>query len=157
VPSFSAGQKLTATALQRVVPLFAFKVADEIVNNSTTFQDDDELFFTLEANAVYEGNLHVVYNSGTTPDLKWQFTKPSGATQTDWSFLGYSTASALTYGTGGESATAGGLGGKTTADAYGLITTTNAGTLRLQWAQNTANASNTTIYAGSYLRCLRVA
>lgn len=155
--TFFAGQKLTATALQAVVPLFAYKVADEIVNNSAAFQDDNELFVSLAANAVYEGWLHVVYNSGTTPDLKWQFTKPSGATQNDWAFLGYSTASALTYGTGGQSATAGGLGGKTVADAWGLITTTNAGQLQWQWAQNTANASDTTVYAGSYLRCLRIA
>jgi hypothetical protein len=157
VPFFSAGQKLTATALQRVVPLAAYKAADEIVNNSTTFQNDDDLFLSLEANAVYLGELHLLYNTGSTPDLKYQFTKPASCTLADWSFIGYSTAGALVYGFGGEAISIGGTGAKLTADAWGLITTTSAGVLQLQWAQNTLNASDSTLMAGSYLLCQRLA
>jgi hypothetical protein len=157
MPFFSAGQKLTATALQRVAPLAGYKQSDEIVNGSATFQDDDDLFVSLEANAVYKGQLHLLYNSGTTPDIKWQFTRPSGCTLADWSFLGFNTAGTFAYGFGGEAIAAGGLGSKVTADAWGLITTTSAGILQFQWAQNTSTGSNTIMMAGSYLYCQRLA
>ena len=157
MPFFSAGQKLTASALQRIVPLAAYKAADEIVNNSSTFQNDDDLFLSLEANAVYEGHLHLLYNSGSTPDLKYQFTKPSGCTLVDWSFIGYNTGGTLVYGFGGEAISIAGNGSKLVADAWGLITTTSAGVLQMQWAQNTTNASDSTLMAGSYLLCQRLA
>ncbi len=156
--TFFAGQRLLAADLQRIMPLVVYKTANETVNNSAGYQDDNHLALTLEANATYECWLHGIYSSGTTPDLKYQFSKPSGATLADWSVLAYNTASALAFGVApAGDFTPGGLTGTTTFDSWGLVTTTNAGTLRVQWAQNTANASDTIMRAGSYLRALRIA
>jgi hypothetical protein len=39
----------------------------------------------------------------------------------------------------------------------GIITTTNAGTVALQWAQDASIASNTRVAAGSFMRVTRLA
>ena len=56
------------------------KSSDEVVNNSATLQDDDELKFAVSANEKWFSRLFLIWTSGTTPDLKVGFTAPSGST-----------------------------------------------------------------------------
>lgn len=158
----TAGAKLRGSVLSSLVtevrPVAARKTVNETVNNSAALQNDDALFVAVVANAVYDVKLVLHYTSGTTPDLKIGWTAPSGATMV-WGGYLFSTASAFTA-TGnnavGTVVALGGLGADVSAVFDGtVVTSTTAGTLQLQWAQNTANASDSTVYAGSFLELRR--
>lgn len=159
MPDFVAGQDLTADDLNWYARgLHAYKSADETVNNSATFQNDDHLFVSVQANGVYDLFLYAVYSSGGTPDFKEQFTAPAGAAleasffDTNGGAFQWSATGAL----GAVTALAG-----TGANAPFVIRATlfmggNSGTLQWQWAQNTANASDTIVRKGSRLSLLRL-
>lgn len=135
------------------IPVVKYKTVDETVNNSSAYQNDDHLLWSVLASSIYLFELHLFYFSGTTPDIKFQFTAPSGAAIT-WGGVYYNAAAALTSNGNFSLATSlsvGGTGGDAHASLYGtLITSTSPGDFRLQWAQDVANASNTIIYDGSY-------
>lgn len=139
--------------LRRVAPLWADKLVDETINNNATLQDDDDLIIPVEANTTYWCMLDATVLSGATPDWKCDFVAPAAATLTNWKFL-QSTGVGAAYGICGAS---GSLGISTAGVDVGvniwgrLVTSSTAGNLRLRWAQNTANASDTTVRAGSSL------
>ena len=153
----AARNLLNATSLTRVE--FIRKTANEIVNNSTTLQNDDTLLAALAASEVvaFECALHVT--SGTAPDIKFAFTVPSGATLR-WGIIGPDIT--VNQTSNGESGSALTLftAGVTLAGQIILLGTvvnsTTAGNLQLQWAQNTADASDTTVLANSWLKVWRV-
>jgi hypothetical protein len=153
----ASGDKPQAATFDLLIPKIAVKTGSQTVNNSATFVNDSALFLAVDINTTYRCHLHLSYTSGTTPDFKYQFTKPTGATLSAWSFLGYSTTVTFAYGGTGETQS---IGGNVTAiplDAWGILTTsTTAGTFQLQWAQNTATASDTIVQAGSFLELIRV-
>ncbi|HVE27783.1 MAG TPA: hypothetical protein VNC22_20395 [Sporichthya sp.] len=161
----SAGAKLRASVFQSLMaermPLIARKTTNETVNNSSTLQNDDEIFLAVEASCVYHFELRISSDSGTTPDLKLGFTYPTGTT-IRWSGVDADTAGAVRI-TGGltETSVPAVVGGTPSvfASYYSgvVITGVNAGTLQLQWAQNSANLSNSIVQAGSYLLLQRVA
>lgn len=136
-------------------PLFARKTADETVNNSTTLQDDNHLGKLCTLSTSYEVELLLIYNSGATPDFKINFTGPAGSSFT-WvaiSTLGISIPKTLA-----SSLALDGTGADASVLVKGLfIMSTTAGGLQLQWAQNTANASDTIVRTGSYMRLRKVA
>jgi hypothetical protein len=154
---FLSGEILTADALNQSLPKFARKTADETVNNSATFQNDDHLALTVVASATYVFRHHWVFNSGATPDLKSQFTVPSGTTMAYWTqssssihaASGLTEASSVIYDGDGSDITVWTVG-------Y-IVTSSTAGTVQWQWAQSTANASNTIVRKGSILEFVRVA
>ncbi len=92
------------------------------------------------------------YTSGVTPDIKFAFSLPAGATG-DWlsgseafDNDGSNTANittALTVQTGGPL--------ETIATYFRIIMSSTAGDAILQWAQGTANASDTKLKQGSFL------
>jgi hypothetical protein len=159
----AAGAKLRASTLLHLVTearaISIRKSADETINAVGTLQNDDVLFVPLEANAVYFAKLRLTYQSNATPGFKFGWTFPSGTTLPQWSFTGITTVPAFTYGlcvSGGVS----GLGGTAAdqaLDAQGvIIVASTAGNLQLQWCQNTSNASNTIVRAGSEIVLTRV-
>lgn len=128
------------------------KTANEIVNNSNVLQDDDELYFSVGANETWAFRFVVQANSGTTPDLRFAVTAPSGATCR----VGFiDPEGATSNGQYGCGVSTGVVPGNAAVDMYEITGTiqngATPGVVHLQWAQFTANASNTTIYAGSYL------
>jgi hypothetical protein len=160
----SAGSKVRAAILTAFLnermPVTARKTSNETVNGSAALQDDNELFVAVEASCVYHLELRISYTSGTTPDLKIGWTYPTGTT-IRWSGTDSDTAGALRIaGNLTETSVPAicGSGTDINADYTGVIITgVNAGTLTLQWAQNTSTGSNSTIYAGSFLTIKRVA
>jgi len=56
------------------------KTVDETVNNSSTVQDDDDLFVALTASKTYGFLLNGLYRANTTADMDITLTVPSGAT-----------------------------------------------------------------------------
>jgi hypothetical protein len=136
------------------------KLADEVqnstVNATATLQPDDELFFSVGANETWTFRFMLQANSNVNPDFKFAVTAPTGAT------CKVSTAdheAAVSVANLGCGVSTGLVTGNTTNDLYEVVGTVtngaNAGTVQLQWAQNTANAANSTIYAGSSVLATR--
>lgn len=144
--------------------VYVYKTADESVTSSATIQDDDHISFSLNAYETWELNGELqADNVSNNVDIKiaWQF--PAGAT-------------ARFYVTGIQDA------GGNAIQGNGLITGSNtpktiqinsgvsslisvrgiikmgstSGTLKLRWAQGTANLSTTTLRAYSYAKIIRV-
>lgn len=132
------------------------KAADEIVSNSTTLQDDDELTVAV-AIATYEFEAVIFYGAGTTADIKFAWTFPTATFNYRASGLDSATLVVKQVTSLGEaSATSKDFGGPAVGSIryvryQGTITVTVAGTLTFQWAQNSAVVENTVVKAGSYL------
>lgn len=166
-PTFLAGQTLTAALLTASQPDIVVKASTESVTSSTTFQNDDELLLSVEANATYAVELFLVHSSATAGDIKIQFTGPSGATFT-WGAhgaeVGTTSSGAVTEVVMSSRTISevvqlgGGASTGTIAFVRGtLITSATAGTLTLQWAQVTSSASASQVRAGSFLKARRTA
>lgn len=126
---------------------FVVKSADEIVSNSTTLQNDDHLTLALEANKTYYFYTQWILTSSTVADFKWRFIVPSGATM-DWTTVSGADVADATLGSSAS----------TTGNRQAFIAVTGrimvagtAGNVTLQWAQNTAEVSSTTMHKGSFL------
>lgn len=154
--NIQAGARITAAMLQAVAPVAAEKGAVQSVGN-TTLVNDNALFIPLLANAVYRFDCFLLYEGGTqgSSDLKWAWTGPSGFT-INYSVNGVTTTGVATAGyvrgvTGGSVGT-NGASNELGVLMTGTITTSSAqGTLQLQWAQNTSNATDTSVLPASNL------
>lgn len=154
--TFAAGDKPTAAQLNQFLPLSARKVADETINNTATFQDDDALRIAVAANCVYEMHAEVRYTTGAVPNIKFQWTFPAGLTMRYSAHIIPAAAAAWVDFPLIQTDAVGCDDSASLATMTGqVIVSSTAGTLQLQWAQNTANASNTVVSAGSYIRLQR--
>lgn len=157
-----AGSKLRGSTLSALItevrPLEAYKTADQTVNNSAALVNDSELFVAVVANARYDFELRIVHNSGTTPDFKYGWTFPTGTTMRYTQNTVPLAGTAFSLFVQIQTDTPQGEGGAADRGlhAWGkVLVGSTAGTLRLQWAQSTANASDTIVRAGSYLTLRR--
>ncbi|GAA5076723.1 hypothetical protein HNP84_007318 [Thermocatellispora tengchongensis] len=146
--------------------LMATKTNDELVGNSITYQDDDHLFLPVEANSTYRFEMYLWVTSSAAGDFKMCFTGPTN-TNIFFSVLGYqigaTTDSQLKMPTFQWFNLSGGAGAGFTEFGCGvgafspiwfkgtLVTSAAPGTLRLQWAQNAANATATILKQGSWM------
>lgn len=159
--TFLAGQRVTASQLRAAIGLTAIKGADTARASTTTLTADPDLTVAVLANTTYKVSFSLLYKGAATNtgDLKFGFSVPSGATLAG-GFLGIanplgvtilpvtSAASVLvSYGNG----TGNPLWCQVTA---GLIVSSTAGNLVLTWAQNTSNATATTLMTGSSLQAV---
>lgn len=153
----AAGDQLRAAVLSSLITevraLEAHKTADETVNNSATFQNDNELVVPVAANSIYLVELDAVQSSGTAPDFKFTFTLPSGATGY-LNVFAHAESNVVTSLVGLPTATfaLAGVGANARFMARGyIITSTTAGNAQLQWAQNGAAVSDTIVRQGGTL------
>ncbi|MFD2520345.1 hypothetical protein, partial [Emticicia soli] len=138
--------------------IFVRKIISEIVTSSTTFQDDDVLFFNLEANKVYHiyGLLRVGKNDlaiANNDGFKYKFTYTGTltdfkinnitATTTD-SNINTASVSYTSIGSPVNLATS-----SIPIDVY--LETTTTGTFTLQWAQASTTNGNPTVLRQAYL------
>jgi hypothetical protein len=144
--------------LNAIYSVSKMKAVDETVNNSTTLQNDDDLFFTIAASEKWTVEIVCKIVSNATPDFKVFFTAPAGATFNFVTLQSVGTVALVPWASTAQSiitdATATGNIG--IVKAY-VINSTTAGTVNFQWAQNTAEASNTILKAGSFMianRCV---
>lgn len=138
--------------------LFVLKGSDEIVNNSAALQNDDALVLAVSANATYLLRCHIVQNSGATPGFKVDVTMPAGASWKPGTFDCGSSAANEQTGVMSTAAISGITGAA--ADAFVdfeavVVISATSGNVQVRWAQNTANASDTTVRAGSWLELAR--
>lgn len=145
--------------------LFARKTTDQAVTSSTTFVDDNALALSALASGIYVVLGSIIVDGSTAGDLKHQFTAPSGAAF-DWSSYGQSSAATAANGsidqaartlTGSVTHGLVGAGTKLAVRVQGLlVVSSTAGLLQYRFAQNTSDATATTVYAGSFLYALKV-
>ena len=137
------------------------KTANQTVNNSTTLVNDDHLLLALAANEVWYVKLILLQTSSATADIKYQFTVPTdgalyGMTTycnaSDTWTSGYTVAASILSISGGMAAIPNRL-----VTEFIVKNGANAGNLQLQWAQNTADASDTIVKANSSLICHKLA
>lgn len=159
-----AGGRIVASVLQQIAPNAAYKGSSQAITNSSTLTNDGALFLSLQANATYVFVCMLAYNGGTqaSSDLKFGWTYPSGTTMA-YSLAGRTTGGAATTAFW-ENQTAvpvigtNGTGTNYTALLVGTIVTGGTpGILQFQWAQNTSNATATTVLAGSVLAAWQIA
>ena len=133
-----------------------YKTADESVTNSTTLQNDDHLLFAMGANEKWQVNILLLPQSASdTPDCKAALSLPTGAV-----YYGNkacintaATGNLCERWEGASTAFCASAAIRSYFTAYNgvVINGANAGNFQLQWAQNTANATATTIKAGSFI------
>lgn len=161
VNASSAGNTLTVFD---TLPRRKAKTADQIVNDSTALVNDTALSLPVESLAVYQVEAYLLYNSTTTADLSikwavptatafaWTPNSPSAGTPSatgDVNRIGLLAASQITVGGGGA------------PDMVALPTGTltvgaTSGNLTLQFAQATAEVSDTILRAGSWIKLTRI-
>jgi|8_EtaG_2_1085327.scaffolds.fasta_scaffold01202_12 hypothetical protein len=147
--------------------------AEQTINNTATLTTLADFTTALVANATYVAEFVLIYLSGTTPDVKfkWDIGSVSGCT-IEWGQTGSSAINAAAPSGGGAITTynsmhdqtqtmalAGqgtGADNKVVVPIFATIhNSSTAGNLNFQWAQNTANASNTSLLVGSYMKITR--
>jgi len=123
------------------------KDANEIVNNSSAFQDDDELFIPLPINRTFWFQLFLKQSSASNADIKYKFTLPAGASML-WAKINTFLSKAVTSSQ--VEATNGTVNYLPTCIGFVIMGGTS-GNLTTQWAQNVAQASDTTIHEDSMI------
>ena len=144
------------------------KPSNEVVDNSTTLQNDDDFAFSVGVNEVWIGHMMLLLDdeSGTgTPGIKLDWSLPSGATFSTYS--GYYDNSADSVASVQDSQDFSPFYARSVLIDSGptfdwirvdfiLVIGGTAGTAQLQWAQNSANVNGTVIQVNSYLVAQRV-
>lgn len=165
---FTAGQKLTAAALNAAFDVTRITHAggDQIVTNSTTFEASTELTLPVKANASYIFELLLEFTATTTADVKWQLAVPTGTfvrTTLETGVPVSNTANSSEvwiHAIDDNGSTTSGLGTGTivqTQPSGLLIISSTAGDATVEFAQNTAEASDCTLKGGSFIRLTQVA
>src|SRR5262245_3277455 len=143
-------------------PKIYSKTTSETVNNSTVLQNDDTFVIPFCASEVWVAHYVLLTSGNASAEVKWWFDCPTGAAMTGGvNALGFPTAATTNEGDWANYVLADQCGGTTgfygtiavgTAAAihlYFRFATGSGGNLTLQWAQNSASATNTQLQAGS--------
>lgn len=132
------------------------KTADETINSDSTLSNDSHLTATIGGSSeTYYIEATFIFNTGATPDIKFGWSVPTGTTMTV--SPRYNLAGSSLQNAEDESDVIpfdGPSGGQDRMVTFrGVVYTSNTqGTFAVQWAQNTSDASDTTLLKGSMLR-----
>jgi hypothetical protein len=124
------------------------KTADQSITSTTTFTDITELSFPVEANAVYRFRATVIVYAGAG-GFRMTVNGPASPVRVDFAVVGPQT-SVTSYGNSLTNAAS-------TVNALpavqGVIHNgANAGTVTLQFRQDSANAAPTVVKSGSWIK-----
>lgn len=163
---FAAGMNATAALLNNAPGVRpARKTTNLIRNNNAALFTDTELTISVPANTVWALVSNLFYAAATAADAAFNLSVPSGATY-QISSMGLQTAAAAAADTinmsvsSSTSVTAGGLGVSISlvAPLRGtVVIAATAGSIAIRFAQLTANASDATLYAGSWMMLTQLA
>jgi len=160
--------RLATSATPLYTPIYRYKAAN-LDRTTSTLSDDPDLTVQLDANAVYEVEMHLHYAATDAVRFRTDWTAPSGASG-NRSALGPDQGQILS-GTSSGGAGRFGVHNFSTVCIYGTrdsntsqcvaieeatVTTTTAGTCALQWAQAATSATFTRLAAGSFMRVTRI-
>lgn len=137
------------------------KTADETVNNSTTYQDDDTLQFATVVGQHWEVVAVLgVSQAADTPKIKFRWNPSTGSlTSGSWFMAGEDDDGADTVSAGFSASDM--VIQTVTCSSVGVLiratfSSVPTGTVALQWAQNVADASDTKVLTGSWLYARRI-
>jgi hypothetical protein len=166
--AYYAGTRLLTTtfdALFAQVPRTFVKAADQFYASQTTFQNDEHLTCSLEANSTYEVKVNLVI-SGTDGNFKSAWSAPSGATgykichgpaltstdrdDTTMKSAAHNLGTSAIYGVNHATNYAG-------CFEEGLVVTVAAGTLTIQHAQNSSTVNPSGLATNSWMTVRKVA
>lgn len=136
-----------------------FKTADETRNNNAVVADDSMLLVPMLANTRYSIRGTIIGTTLLTPDFKYRHNGPAAPIQVHVERThrvgGGPSFATLT---GDDAYSAADIPMISAADgSFGIWLDVmvnngaNAGNFAFQWAQNTSDPGNTTVWAGSYL------
>lgn len=131
------------------------KTADETVNNSTTLQNDDALLLAMAASEVWQFEIFIKATSSAVADFKLGWSVPTGTTMR-WKISAGGQLDTLNE-TQTYTANMDGTSGDTIVCHGIIMVSTTAGNVVLQWAQNTAEVSNTVVEANSCIIATKLA
>jgi len=159
----TAGADLTASLFNSTVDnagVMAYQGADSTaVNNSTTLVASTYLTIPVVANGFYMYEDQILYDTNSTADFQYLIVCPFSTTNGPLSRVFLNTSLALTMNADTSLSTAAGgsaVGTVVPIKRSGLLAIGVAGNVSIQFAQNTANASNTILKVGSWIRLTRV-
>lgn len=174
-PTVRAGQKVTGSLLDSMLPKTVRKTADT-ARTSTTPSADPELQIAVEANGVYvvEGMLLVFGSVDTDMQLDW--SAPTGS-DGSWGATGLAETENWAGALNPSNVTNGKMVGTTTitsARAYGvddagsgsptamfinglLIVGSTAGTYSVDWSVQSGEVGTITVMSDSWLKLTRIA
>lgn len=134
------------------------KPSDETVNNSTTYQDDDDFTFAVSDGEQWEIRLLLlVDNPDAAADIKLQWNVSGGSiTQANYLLANNGSGSMISSAGSSVSANFGAVGTDLPLVIHSYVFVTTGGTLALQWAQNSAFAGNTVVAQNSIMFARRV-
>lgn len=164
-PTYTIGQLVTSSDINNwFITDTQARSATQSVTSSTALVNDDTLSASVIASATYHVEAFLIFTGGTqgSSDLKIAWTAPAGVTMTWW-VQGLNTAGTYTVTAANVLPTttvALGTSGATVRVARiegALVVAATAGTLQLQWAQNTSSGTATVMGIGSLLKLTRVA
>jgi len=125
------------------------KKSDEIVNNSVTLQDDDELFLAVAKNTTYFVILTLFLDSTAVANFKYNMSIPAGATSLRTNANIESGLATATNNWVGDDVILTN-GNDQVFVVFGTIKVgATGGKIQLRWAQNTAEVSNSELLQGS--------
>ena len=145
---------------------YIVKSADETITSSTTFQNDDHLTTTLDANSYYQGRFELFItrsNTSSTPNAKHSIQASS------LGIFGHPSISPAQFAVCDGSAQAGAMTTPSSISSVGtqipvpttLFFTIKTGgspvTLTYRWAQSASNATGLVVMKGSYLMLWKTA
>jgi hypothetical protein len=137
------------------------KPTDQVVNNSTALVDDTDLQLVTQDAQRYYIQLRVFFSSNSVPDFKYRLVHsgttlgirrlslrggPAFAPAYAVPNNAFDTADVLLLGSGGPNVVFEDI----------ILPTVLGGIVKFQWAQNTADPSNTVVSQGSYLQYMIV-
>ena len=156
MPLFATDDDFRAPAFNAAVGVVAYKDITQTVANSTVLVGDESIVWDVVGHALYVLKAFIVYLSEDVPDIVLGWSIPGDAGMA-WSATGFSTGSVLLNfanadpSTGATAFGGSGDGAARVAWASGSLATGDEdGEVRLQWAQNIADAANTSVLAGSF-------
>ncbi len=138
------------------------KSADETIDTSTTFQNDDELLWAMGTNESWIFMLGLFNTGNTTADFKYLMVGPTSFTTTYGMRAALEETGSVQHQVALDETDSGGQGIVAAGTVRHFLitgvmaTAGTAGNGQLQWAQLVSNASDTTLKAGSYLIAHRV-
>ncbi|MFD1055428.1 hypothetical protein [Terrabacter terrigena] len=164
--SFQPEELLTSSDLNTycVNSIAARKTSNFSQASTVTIVDDNHLFATVAANSVYQFQSLLKYTSASaTPGITYAWQGPAGAT------LSYRTIGLVVGATSqsniatvpsslGSTVSLGTLAGATEyIDMHGLLVVGGTGgTFKLQWAQQTSSATQTSLLQDSFFVLRRI-
>lgn len=146
-----------------LTPRTVYKTADTTINNSSALATDPHLQIAGIAAGTYTLDALILYSSSGSVGANWKgfFTATGSITDRLLQVLREPLTGneyGVTEGASTFTAAGQGVGAKRSMRIFGSFVATAGGqAFNLQWAQNTAEVSNTVVYKGSYYRIQKIA